>query len=177
MSYYTNRVNLQNAVLRRFLETDKHDLVKNINNINIASRGRIPHPYTINDAEIYLSKVLPGYSLLEPQQVVFAIVLSEEVVGSVSIEKQDQDSGIIGYWLAEQHWGKGIATQAAKAAINTAFTDMNLMKIVGRALVNNQPSHRVMLKLGFKYTGRDVETIRSGEQREVWLFELLRPKF
>jgi RimJ/RimL family protein N-acetyltransferase len=152
-------------------------LVKNINNINIVSRtGRIPYPYTIKDADAYLSTVLEGYLAQVPNQVAFAIVLDNEVIGSVSVFKKDDNSGIIGYWLAEQHWGKGIATRAAKSAIDTAFSDMKLSRICGRAFVDNEASQKVMLKLGFKYTGRDVETILSGVEREICVFELMRPE-
>jgi RimJ/RimL family protein N-acetyltransferase len=54
----------------------------------------------------------------------------------------------IGWRLAAEHWGKGLATEGARAALHDAFTELRLQEVVSFTTVNNQRSRRVMEKLG-----------------------------
>jgi RimJ/RimL family protein N-acetyltransferase len=61
----------------------------------------------------------------------------------------------IGWRLASQHWNKGYATEGAIAVINHAFTDLHLKKLVSFTAINNQPSRRVMEKIGMHHDPLD----------------------
>lgn len=54
----------------------------------------------------------------------------------------------IGWRLASAHWGKGYATEAARAALRTGFDDLNLHQIVSFTVPANKPSWSVMERLG-----------------------------
>ena len=56
----------------------------------------------------------------------------------------------IGWRLAHAFWGKGYATEAAKAALKSGFEKHNLKEIVSFTSVLNQSSMRVMEKIGLK---------------------------
>jgi ribosomal-protein-alanine N-acetyltransferase len=56
----------------------------------------------------------------------------------------------IGWRLARHHWGKGLATEGAKATLECAFTKLQLPEIVALTLPANMPSRNVMDKLGMK---------------------------
>ncbi|BAY80641.1 putative acetyltransferase [Calothrix parasitica NIES-267] len=55
------------------------------------------------------------------------------------------------YGLAKTHWGKGIATKAAKASVSYGFNEANLNRIIALALPENEASKKVIEKTGFKY--------------------------
>jgi ribosomal-protein-alanine N-acetyltransferase len=57
----------------------------------------------------------------------------------------------IGWWLARGSWGKGLATEAARAALQDGFERAGLARIVAVALAANRASIHVMGKLGMKY--------------------------
>ena len=57
----------------------------------------------------------------------------------------------VGYRLLPEFWGKGYATESGKAAINYAFTHLTLPQVSGVTEMNNQASHRALLKIGLKY--------------------------
>jgi RimJ/RimL family protein N-acetyltransferase len=57
----------------------------------------------------------------------------------------------IGYWLAQCHWGQGIATEAARAAARDAFERVGLDRLVAVARKENAPSLRIMEKIGMTY--------------------------
>ena len=61
------------------------------------------------------------------------------------------------YLLKANYWGKGLATEAARALLSCAFTQMDLASIHGGAAPENIASKRVMEKLGMKYVGLDED--------------------
>ncbi|MCE9523645.1 MAG: GNAT family N-acetyltransferase [Alphaproteobacteria bacterium] len=54
----------------------------------------------------------------------------------------------IGWRLAPAFWGKGYATEGARAALRTAFEDLNLDQIVSFTVAANKPSWSVMERIG-----------------------------
>ena len=54
----------------------------------------------------------------------------------------------IGWRLSSRHWGKNYATEAAKAVLNYAFTELNLNEIISFTVIGNIKSRRVMEKIG-----------------------------
>ena len=65
----------------------------------------------------------------------------------------------IGWRFGRAHWGRGLATEAARAALEFAFTAGGLDRIVGVHVVGNEASARVMLKLGMRFDRATTESI------------------
>lgn len=84
---------------------------------------------------------------------VWAIVKnSSEVIGYCGLRYLDQLNEVeLLYGLAKAHWGRGITTQAAQAAISYGFNIASLDRIIALALPENQASRRVMEKVGLRY--------------------------
>jgi RimJ/RimL family protein N-acetyltransferase len=61
----------------------------------------------------------------------------------------------IGWRLAFEHWGKGYATEAARAALDAAFHIPEIDEIVSMTAVANFRSRRVMEKLGLRHSSND----------------------
>ncbi len=57
----------------------------------------------------------------------------------------------IGYRFIKKYWGKGYATESAKAALDYGFEVMNLTEIIGTAHIENTASRKVLEKIGLKY--------------------------
>jgi len=77
----------------------------------------------------------------------------------------------IGWRLGREHWGRGLATEAAKAALGFAFADCRLDRILGIHVVGNDASARVMVKLGMRF---DRETTELGYGRPVHVYVIDR---
>ena len=56
----------------------------------------------------------------------------------------------IGWWLARQYWGCGLATEAARVALQDVFERIGLARIISIARPANTASTRIMEKLGLK---------------------------
>jgi RimJ/RimL family protein N-acetyltransferase len=57
----------------------------------------------------------------------------------------------IGWWLARPYWGRGLATEAATAALRDAFERAGLQRVVSIAVPANRASTRIMEKLGLEF--------------------------
>ena len=81
------------------------------------------------------------------------ILFGDEVAGSIGSWVQD-DKRLIGYWIAREHWGKGVATSALCKFVN--LLERPLFAHVAR---HNRGSIRVLEKSGFEAqseeTGKD----------------------
>ena len=78
------------------------------------------------------------------QKKTFALQYQNQVIGSLGIEW-------IGYVLAKPFWGRGLATEAARAAIDYLFRAEDLDFIIAGHFTRNAPSARVIEKCGFRY--------------------------
>lgn len=56
----------------------------------------------------------------------------------------------VGWRLATEYWGRGIATEGARAALDFGFQELKLREIVSLTTVTNARSRRVMEKLGMQ---------------------------
>ena len=61
----------------------------------------------------------------------------------------------IGWRIAAEHWGRGLATEGARQVVQFAFEEIGLPEIVSFTVPANLRSRRVMEKLGMNYDSRD----------------------
>lgn len=79
---------------------------------------------------------------------------SKELIGycGIAVEQIDQkDEKELGYRLDSRFWGKGLATEAASAAIQCGFEQFKLPYILGIVERANTASVRVLKKIGMQY--------------------------
>jgi ribosomal-protein-alanine N-acetyltransferase len=57
----------------------------------------------------------------------------------------------IGWWIERERWGRGLATEAARAALSDALDRVQLERIVSIAMPANTASINIMRKLGLTY--------------------------
>jgi RimJ/RimL family protein N-acetyltransferase len=61
----------------------------------------------------------------------------------------------IGWRLAREHWGQGLATEGARAVLEHAFDHLGLVEVVSFTTTTNLRSQRVMQKLGMRHDPAD----------------------
>lgn len=111
---------------------------------------------------------LRGYGLwaVEEQQ-------SGEMIGRIGCWKPEGWIGLeVGWSLRRAFWGRGFATEAGKASIDFAFTNLQQSHVISLIQPNNAASRRVAEKLGEKLEGETKvlgsETVIYGISREKW---------
>lgn len=77
---------------------------------------------------------------------------NQEYIGWCGLKySPEKDETDIGFRLMREHWNKGYATEAARACLAYGFGDLQLKKIVGRAMCDNHASIRVLEKIGMTF--------------------------
>jgi ribosomal-protein-alanine N-acetyltransferase len=59
----------------------------------------------------------------------------------------------LGYWMGARHAGKGYMTEAVRGALRFAFQDLALHRVEAACLPNNEPSKRLLERVGFQSEG------------------------
>ncbi len=140
----------EDIVLRPWRGGDAPDLARLANNLKVAQfmTDGFPHPYTAQDAEKFIS-----FATSHQPVRIFAIEFKGDLAGGIGLHPQHDISRMnaeLGYWIAEQYWGLGIATRAVKLLAGKGFELMGVSRIYARPFGTNVASQRVLQKAGFK---------------------------
>lgn len=77
---------------------------------------------------------------------------TDEFAGFCGLQYLDGTAEVeVGYRLARNYWGKGVATESARASLQFGFDHLNLDRIVAVVHPDNLASQRVIEKIGLKY--------------------------
>jgi RimJ/RimL family protein N-acetyltransferase len=165
------RVQVPNAVVRDWRPTDLASLVRHANNRNIwiNLRDRFPSPYE----EIHGHQFLAHVAKLSPPTV-WAIEVEGEAAGGIGLEMMtdvERVSAELGYWLGEQHWGRGIMTDVVRALTDELFRTFDLTRIFALPFADNVGSIRVLEKARYVLEGRlRHSAIKDGRLRDQLMF-------
>lgn len=104
----------------------------------------------------------------------FAIVTFNDarLIGSCGIRLKSPDSreADMGYELDPEYWGKGLATEAARALLNFGFHGLGMHRISATCIAENISSIRVLERIGMRCEGR----LRENEwMKDRWWDTLL----
>jgi RimJ/RimL family protein N-acetyltransferase len=141
----------------------------------------IPHPYPPGCAETFSREAVEARR--RGGGWVFAVTVSgaDGMVGVADITlAQDRRGGELGYAFAPWAWGRGYATEAARALVRFGFGYLRLDLIEAHAMVENTASCRVLAKAGLARVGERWVTapargreVRCETYRAYW--SQLRP--
>jgi len=141
------------CLLRPLVLADAETLASHANDRDVwlNLRDRFPHPYSLRDAEDYIAAVAA-----RPVQTSFGIVIDGEAAGSVSLmlgQDVERRTAEIGYWLGRSFWGRGVATEAVRAATLYAFDQLGMHRVFAVPFGRNPASTRVLEKVGYVREG------------------------
>jgi RimJ/RimL family protein N-acetyltransferase len=153
----TPALKTRRLILRAPRIDDAEAMAALLNDRRIAENtARIPHPYSVQDAEAFIAHVRTG------DETAFAITLPNgRLIGNCGIGRLRADGPEIGYAIGVDHWGNGYATEAARALIDHAFGDLGFEELKAGARVSNPASRRVLEKCGFQWTGVVLQRVRA----------------
>ncbi|HEV2364446.1 MAG TPA: GNAT family N-acetyltransferase [Caulobacteraceae bacterium] len=83
----------------------------------------------------------------------FAIIFQGRFAGLTDVDEIGKGEGELGYWLAPEAWGHGLATEAGRALVDFAFATASLARLSSGHAADNPASGRVLEKLGFRFAG------------------------
>ena len=105
-----------------------------------------PHPYTLAIAEHWVTR---GHVDFGGDN--WAIAFRDEAVGGCGIHPgtgQFRCNAEVGWWLAQEYWGQGVATHVARQLVALAFADSEITRVHAPVHAGNRRSMRVAEKAG-----------------------------
>jgi len=137
------------VTLREWKRSDADALAAIANNKKIWDNVRdiLPYPYTKRDAKEWLE-------LVKKQKTVttFCIEVDGKLAGSIGVTLKDdvyKKTAEIGYFIAEEYWGKGAATEAIKQMVSYVQKEFDIVRIYAEVFEFNRASMKALEKNGF----------------------------
>src|SRR5712691_6197261 len=136
------RISVREGVhLSAIRQTDEAALLEYLQSKDVYKTTlNIPHPYLPAHAESWIQKRIEHTERLG-KEVSFAIRRADgKLIGAVSadnLEVGTTHKAEIGYWLAKPYWGQGIMTDAVRAYVRYAFSELQLLRLTAHVFEFN----------------------------------------
>lgn len=142
----TPRLTLRQPVLG-----DASRIARFLDNFAVAGNlSRVPYPYRLADAKAWLRTWRPDTPAGETG---FMIDLDGEgVIGNVGFHR-DIEGTVIGYWLAQPFWNRGLMSEAVRASLDWYFETTGAPSLASGVFHFNKASLAIQKKVGFVEIG------------------------
>lgn len=133
--------------------------------------------FTAQAQRAALERALDAYA--RESMVPLVILDNGQVVGRITINGITRgafQSASIGYWVSQQHNGRGLATAAVADAMTIAFGELGLHRLQAETLLHNTASQRVLTRNGFRPFGIAPAYLKiAGKWQDHVLFHAFNP--
>jgi ribosomal-protein-serine acetyltransferase len=167
--------------LRLYREEDAEEFLALIND-NRGHLGTFMHwvdaVNRIEDELAFLSARVKEYQT--GRGMSFAVVQGGHIVGAIGTVMMDRVNEVVelGYFVAEEHQGKGLMTLAVGAFIDHLFREEGMNRVCARIMPENEKSRALVERLGLTIEGvhREEYNLR-GEHRDLVIHSILRSEW
>jgi RimJ/RimL family protein N-acetyltransferase len=163
------------VTLRPWRADDVDALVALCDDPEIVRFTRVPSPYTRDDALMFMAQQVAA----EQRGDLVGCAITDaaddaRLVGAIDVRRTGEGRASIGYLLAAEARGRGVATRAVRLISRWALPEMELARLEIHARPDNPASQRVAERAGFTREG----VLRSyrldkGERNDRVVFSLL----
>jgi len=166
----------EDLTLRPRLAEDVDALVEACQDPEIPRWTFVPSPYTRADAETYL-RASAEEEAAGASAGFLAVDGEDRLLGSFSVMGLDRDPGYgeIGYWVAAESRGRGVATRAVRLLTDWARRELGRERIEILPHKDNLASRRVAENAGYRDTGELRGAPRGGIEEPVYAVYRLGP--
>lgn len=176
-----NGLESERLILRRFTDDDLEPFLAYLND-PVVARYQSWESYTREQA----GDVIEKQKTLEPgvpgEWFTFALELKETgaLVGHVALSVKDEEhqQGEIGFTLAREYHGRGLALEAAVSVLDYAFLLLRLHRIIAITDCENRRSAALLSRLGMRREGHFIKNVWfKGKWGDEYMYALLREEW
>jgi [ribosomal protein S5]-alanine N-acetyltransferase len=165
-NHQNKTISTKRLVLRLFQKSDAAAVTKLCNNYNIYKNTLyLPYPYSIEDALVWMEHHDDNFNANRSYEFAVTDKESGELFGAIALSNNQKfNHGEIAYWIGEEYWGSGYATEAAEAIVHFAFDEKQYHKVFARYFDSNPASGRVLQKIGMKKEGVFIDHVKKEDR-------------
>lgn len=156
---------------------DAESLATALNNKNIHDnlRDGLPLPYTVKNAEEYITAMLEAD---KNTTYAFAVTAHDKAIGSIGVFRKDNihfQTAEMGYYIAEPYWGQGFGTSAVRQVCQYIFDNTDIIRIFAEPFAYNHASCRILEKSGFICEGiLRKNAVKNKKIEDMKMYALLK---
>ncbi len=171
-----SRIDTERLILRCPVPADAERISLLLGNWNVAHWVvRVPYPFRPEHAAAWIARSAEERAAGIGWPYLVTLREGGTMIGSMDLSIEgDSTAGALGYWLGEDYWGQGYASEAAAAMIGFAFDMLKLSEVSANALPDNRRSIRVLEKAGMRHVGSQVEDTIERGRVDTELFSIKR---
>ncbi|MFU0791195.1 MAG: GNAT family N-acetyltransferase [Virgibacillus proomii] len=172
-------ITTKRLLLRLFQKTDAATVTKLCNSYNMYKNTLyLPYPYSIDDALSWMEQHLDNFNANKIYEFAITDKETRKLYGAIALSNnQTFNNGEIAYWIGEDFWGNGYATEAAQAIIQFAFDENQYHKVFARYFHSNLASGRVLQKLGMRKEGVLIDHVKKENQyKNLVYYGIINPR-
>jgi ribosomal-protein-alanine N-acetyltransferase len=167
--------------LRPFSEADAEPLFEYARNPRVTRFTLWDAHRTISDTRVFVQDYAQlRYREGMPEPYAITITPGSTPIGSCGCfwASYPNRTMELGYWIAEEFWGKGIAAEACRALLSHVVGEFEPERIQARVIAGNSSSCRVLEKLGFQREGMlRSALLRRGNFEDLLIYAILRTEW
>jgi len=166
-----------NIKIRSWRIEDAKSIANALNNKKVQDnlRDGLPFPYTVSDAKDFISAMLTADKNIT---FAWAITVDDTAIGSIGVFRKDNVHRLtaeMGYYIAEEYWGKGIAAEAVRQVCAYLFENTDIVRIFAEPYDFNTGSCRVLEKANFVYEGTlRKNAFKNGQFFDMKLYSIIK---
>ena len=163
-------------ILREFQMSDVHNLQRIANDVEVSRylSKVFPSPYTEEDAKWWVD-------VGSKNGICKAIEVSDTLVGCIGLTPGKLDyskSAELGYWIGNEHWGRGIATRAIREFTEYVFENSDYIRLFAPVFHPNRASMRVLEKNGYEKEGiHKMALFKDGKFYDSHVYAIIKNTF
>ena len=148
-------------VIKNFTPDNWQELQKLIADKEASEYALYDHPYPTGEQEV---KEITNWFSQGDSFLAVCEKTKKKVIGYIAINGEKQSEYNLGYCFHSLYQNKGYATEACIAVISYVFNNLKAIKFVTGTAILNEPSCRLLTKLGFRKTGERVTSLRKDKE-------------
>lgn len=147
--------------IRNFDVDDWHDLREMITQYQSSEYAMYDHEWPTATEEI---KRITEWFAGGDSYLAVCLKTTRKVIGFIALNREEQDDCLafnLGYCFNADYQGKGYATEGCQAVLDHAFGQLAADKVITGTAAANQPSCRLLMRLGMRKTGESTGSLRQ----------------
>jgi RimJ/RimL family protein N-acetyltransferase len=159
-------IETKRLIIRNFKVDDWRDLQELILQREASEYAPYDHTWPTSDEEI---RDVAEWFASGDGFLATCLKSTGKLIGFIGLNENDNETCKaygLGYGFNFDYHGKGYATEACRAILNYAFCEMNADLVNSGTAAKNEPSVRLLKRLGFEKVGEHTTSFRTDDQGE-----------